>query len=126
MPGVSGRKERNMKRILSLLLCAVLLLALTGCKRAAGGAYKLDYITADGVRMTPSTFGMSISFTLEEEGQGTAVYNGSPMEIIWEDEGGKVTLTSPNGVLEFSKSGKTLILHSEGTLMFFTPVEEDD
>ena len=115
-----------MKRILSLLLCAVLLLALTGCTRAVGGEYRLDYITADGVRMTPSTFGMNISFTLEEEGQGTAVYNGTPVEITWEDEGGTVTLTGPNGVLEFSKNGRTLILHSEGTLMFFNPVEEDD
>ena len=115
-----------MKRILSLLLCAALLLALTGCTRAAGGAYKLDYITANGVRMTPSTFGMSISFTLDEEGQGTATYSGSTMEITWEDEGGLVTITGPNGVLEFSKSGKSLILHSDGTLLFFTPIEEDE
>lgn len=115
-----------MKRILSLLVCAALLLALTGCARAAGGAYKLDYITADGMRMSPGTYGMNISFELDEEGRGTATYGGSTVEVKWEDDGSTVTLTGPNGVLEFSKSGKSLILHSEGTLLFFNPVEEDE
>lgn len=115
-----------MKRIATLLLCAALLLTLTACSKAAGGAYKLDYITADGMRFAPSSFGMNITFQLDSDGVGTANYSGTVMEITWTDEGGTVTVTGEQGTLEFTKSGKQLILHDEGTLLFFSPVEEED
>ena len=35
-------------------------------------------------------------------------------------------ITGPNGVLELTKDGKSLILHDEGTLLFFNPVEDED
>lgn len=115
-----------MKRILILLLCAALLLSLTACSKAAGGAYKLEYITADGMRFAPSSFGMNITFELDSDGIGTANYSGTVMEITWTDEGGTVVVTGDNGVLEFTKDGKALVLHDEGTLLFFTPVEDED
>ena len=115
-----------MRRLFALLLCAALLLALTGCSKAAGGSYKLEYITADGVRMLPSSFGMNISLDLEEDGVGTANYSGTVMDITWTDEGKTVLVTGPKGELEFRKDGKNLILHDNGTLLFFTLVETDD
>ncbi len=115
-----------MKRIAALLLAAALLLTLAGCAKAAGGSYRLEYITADGVRMTPSSFGMNISLELEEDGVGTADYSGTVMDITWTDEGGTVVVEGPNGELVFTKDGSSLILHSEGTLLFFKPVEEED
>lgn len=115
-----------MRRVFALLLCAALCLALVGCSRAAGGSYRLEYITADGVRMLPSTFGMSISLELEEDGVGTATYSGTLMNVTWTDEGKTVVLNGPKGELEFTKDGKALVLHDEGTLLFFTPVEEED
>ena len=115
-----------MKRGFALLLAVILLLSLVGCARAAGGSYFLDYITADGYRMKPSLFSMSITMELEEDGVGTANYNGTEMEITWTDTGRAVIVTGPNGELEFSKDGKKLILHDAGTILYFSPVEEED
>ena len=115
-----------MKRLLTLLLCAALLLSLTACSKAAGGSYKLEYITADGMRIPPGGFGLNISFELNADGVGTATYGGTVLDISWADKGGSVEITGPNGVLEFTKDGESLILHADGTLLFFNPVEEDD
>ena len=115
-----------MRRFRALLLAALLLLTLTGCARAAGGSYRLDYITANGIRIPPGGFGMNISFELESDGVGTATYSGTTLDITWTDNGSTVEITGPNGVLELTKDGKSLILHDEGTLLFFNPVEEDD
>lgn len=115
-----------MKRGIALLLAAILLLSLVGCARAAGGKYFLDYMTADGYRMKPSLFSMNVTLELEEDGVGTANYNGTVLDITWTDTGKAVVITGPNGELEFSKDGKTLILHDEGTILYFNPVEEED
>lgn len=115
-----------MKRMIGLLLAAFLLLGLAGCAKAAGGSYRLEYITADGIRMTPSSFGMNISLELEEDGVGTAVYSGTTLDITWTDEGSTVVVEGPNGTLSFTKDGSNLILHDEGTLLFFTSVEEEE
>lgn len=115
-----------MKRIFALLLAAILLLSLVGCARAAGGSYFLDYVTADGYRMKASLFSMSVTLDLEEDGVGTANYNGTVLDVTWTDTGSKVIVIGPNGELEFSKDGKNLILHDEGTILYFAPAEEDD
>ena len=115
-----------MKKILALLLTAALLLALTGCSRSVGGVYKLEYITAEGLRMNSSGFGMNVTLELSEDGVGTATYSGTRLDITWTEEGGTVILTGPNGELRLSKDVKALVLHSEGTMLFFTPVEEED
>ena len=75
--------------------------------------------------MAPSSFGMNITFKLEEDGVGTATYSGTSFEITWEEEGREVVLTGPNGELRLTRDGSDLILHSDGTLLFFTPAEED-
>ena len=111
-------------RLLCLLLAAALALGLAGCSRAVGGKYKLEYITADGVRMTPGTFGMVISFELDEDGVGTAVYGPDVLDITWDLDGGEVVLTGENGELRLTRDGSGLVLHSEGTMLFFTPVED--
>lgn len=115
-----------MRRCFALLLCAALFLSLAGCSKAAGGSYRLEYITANGVRITPGNVGMSISLDLGEDGVGTVTYSGTTMEITWTDEGKTVVIVGPNGELEFTKDGDALVLHDEGTVMFFKPVEEDD
>lgn len=115
-----------MKRLFLLLLCAALLVTLTGCASPAGGAYKLESITADGMRFTPSSLQMNMSLYLEEEGRGTATFSGTTVDVSWEDDGSTVTVTGPNCALEFTKSGKTLILHDNGTLLFFEPQETDE
>ena len=115
-----------MRRGAALLLAAILLLSLTGCARSAGGSYYLEYMTADGYRMKPNLFSMNITLELEEDGTGVANYNGTQLEITWTDEGSTVVMNGPNGELEFSKDGDKLILHDEGTILYFSPVEEDE
>lgn len=115
-----------MKRFWTLLLTAALVLSLSGCSRAAGGSYALEYITARGIRMSPGSLGMNISLELEKDGTGTASYGGAPLEITWKDNGSEVLVTGPKGELRFSKDGKRLVLHDEGTLLFFAPVEEEE
>lgn len=115
-----------MKRFFVLLSAVILLLSLVGCARAAGGSYFLDYMTADGYRMKPSLFSMSITLDLEEDGVGTANYNGTVLDVTWTDTGRKVIVTGPEGELEFSKDGKKLILHDKGTILYFSPVEEEE
>lgn len=115
-----------MKKILALLLAAALLLTLAGCSRSVGGTYTLEYITAEGLRMNPSGFGMNITFELSEDGVGTATYGGTKLSITWVEDGNTVVVTGPNGELKLTKDGKALILHDEGTLLFFTPKEEEE
>ena len=114
-----------MKRTIIALLLLALLATLTGCSRDVGGKYKLEYITADGERMNPAGFGMNITFELAEDGVGTAVYGGTSLDITWVEDGGDVVLTSGEKELRLTRDGKDLILHDEGTLLFFTPVEEE-
>ena len=115
-----------MKRGIALLLAAILLLSLAGCAKSAGGSYFLDYMTSDGYRMKPGLFSMSITLDLEEDGVGTASYNGTTLDITWTDTGRSVIVNGPNGELTFSKDGDKLILHDKGTILYFSPVEEED
>ena len=115
-----------MKRSLSLLLCAALLvLLLAGCSAEAGGEYTLVRITADGNEITPSSLGVSIRLTLEKEGAGTASWNGSPMQITWSQEGKKIYLSGESGILELTQSGKDLIYEQEGARWIFEPEKDD-
>ena len=115
-----------MKRYWLMMPVLFLCLTLASCAKAGSGVYKLAYYTADGVRMDPATFGISISFTLSEDGTGSASYVGNSVAITWIEEGSEVLVTGPNGELRFAQDGETLILHDEGTILFFTPVEEEE
>lgn len=115
-----------MRRFLLLALIAVLMLTLVGCSKAVGGTYRLDYITTDGVRLTPSTFGMIIDFTLEEDGVGVATYGSVTKEITWLEDGDEVVVKSEDQELRFTRDGKSLILHSDGTLLFFNLEEKEE
>lgn len=115
-----------MKRILSLLLITALILCLAGCSKAAGGTYQLEYITADGMRLSNVSFGMNISLNLENDGLGTATYSSTEIPITWTETGSSVTISGPNGNLVFIKDGRNLVLHSDGTLLFFCPPEEEE
>ena len=115
-----------MKRIITLLAAAALLLTLVGCSKAVGGTYKLEYCTAEGVRFSPSNIGMIISFELNEDGTGSASNGAAELEITWEEDGSTVVVNSPDRKLEFSKDGENLVLHDEGTMLFFVLQEEEE
>ncbi len=115
-----------MKQILALFFALTICLSLTGCSDAVGGTYRLDYATADGVRLPPSKFGMNISFTLEEDGIGTATYSGTTTNLTWAEEGSEVVVTNDNKELRFYRDGKNLVLHDNGTMLFFVLEEEEE
>ena len=114
-----------MKRILTLLLSCLLCLCLVGCAKAVSGTYKLDYITTDGVRVSPSTLGLNMSFELLEDGIGTATYGPATVDLTWVEEGNELLISSENQELRFSRDGNTLVLHDDGTMLFFTLAEEE-
>ena len=116
-----------MKRLLVLLLAAAVLLTLfSGCAKQAGGEYHLDRVTTDGRRITPGELNLSIQFTLESDGSGSGVFNGNQRTFTWAEDDGTVTFSGSGKTLVFTKDGKDLLLHDEGTVLTFSPVEEDD
>ena len=112
-----------MKRMIAALLAAALLL-LAGCSKAVGGTYTLTHGTAEGKTWTADTLGMSFSFTLQEEGIGYGEYNRQKLDLLWSEEGNTVTLESRFGTMEFTKSGKNLLLHDNGVVLVFEPESE--
>lgn len=115
-----------MKRMLVLLLSMILCFCLMGCSNAVGGTYKLEYSVANGVRIPPSNVGMNITFELNEDGSGTALYGADTQVITWVEDGSTVVVSGSNGELRFSKDGENLVLHDEGTMLFFMLQEEEE
>ena len=113
-----------MKRVLCLLLATVLCLFFTACSKGVGGSYQLEYITTDGVRLPPSNLGMNISFELQEDGVGSASYGSTTVKITWAEDGNEIVVKSDDSELRFSRDGEKLILHDEGTILYFVPETE--
>lgn len=117
-----------MKRVFILLLATVLCLSITACSKGVGGSYQLEYITTDGVRLPSSKLNLNISFELLEDGAGSASYGSTTVKITWAEEGNKIVVKSSDAELRFSRDGKKLTLHDEGTILYFvaaTEAEED-
>ena len=115
-----------MRRFLSVTIALLLVVGLVGCSHAVGGTYTLTRATYDGKEIRPSSLGISAVFHLEENGLGTATWNGKSMEITWAETDDAVTVEGDHGVLEFRKAGKDLILHDEGAILYFTLPEEPE
>lgn len=113
-----------MKRILSVSLVFLLLICLVGCSHAVGGTYTLTRATYDGKQVKPSSLGMNVVLALDENGLGTASWNGEVQDITWAETGETVTLEGVNGTLVLTKAGKDLILHDKGAILYFTLPEE--
>lgn len=115
-----------MRRFLRILTAALLLLCLTACAHSVNGSYKLSYITFDGLRVSPSGYGLNISFELTEDGVGSASYSGTTVDISWVEDGDEILVTGPMGELRFARDGEKLVLHDEGTMLFFVPEPTED
>ena len=66
------------------------------------------------------------SFELNEDGSGSATFGAAEQEITWVEDGGTVVVNSADKTLEFSKDGENLVLHDEGTMLFFMLHEEEE
>ena len=109
-----------------LIVILVLLFALTGCSKAAGGAYELTRATYNGKAVNPANLSVNMRFELGQNGLGTATYNGVTVDVTWADNGKTVTVKDGEKTLEFTKDGKNLILHDNGTILYFTPAKNQD
>ena len=92
-----------MKRILSIILGAVLLLALcsTCCAEAevpVAGDYRLFTIDMMGEQTDPNSLGISASIVLREDGTGVMASNGEEEALsAWTAENGIITLYNASG-----------------------------
>ena len=114
-----------MKRKIAAVLAALILL-LAGCTKAVGGTYKLARGTAEGKSWSAESLGMNFSFTLEDDGIGHGQYNSQIVDLIWSESGNTVTVEGKFGTLEFTKSGKNLLLHDNGSVLVFEPYTETE
>ncbi len=107
------------RRIIAAGLVLLLVLALTGCSKSAGGVYKLTKATSNGTAFKPTDLSLNFTFTLQPDGTGSAVYNGTRVKLTWTETKSTVTVEGINGTLVFDKDGKNLILHDEGSILTF-------
>lgn len=117
-----------MKRLIALTLVTLsLLLLLTGCgARAVSGTYHLTKTTTEGRRIRPTEISLNSTFIFNDDGTGSASLNGSFRSFSWVEDDGTVTAVSNKGTLVFTKDGKDLLLHDNGTILTFEPEEADE
>lgn len=107
------------RRIIAAGLVLLLALALTACAKSAGGVYKLTKASNNGTVINPVDLGLNITFTLQSDGTGSGIYNGTPVSLTWTETKRTVTVEGINGTLVFDKEGKDLILHDQGSILTF-------
>ena len=117
-----------MKKLIALLLSAVLVLGLCACGGASGseditGRYDMVSITQDGVTIDVAEYLASLDIEaeayLELKANGFAVLCfGDTLDLVYEDgmiwpEG------EPEGKVPFTIDGKTLTMEQNGEKMVF-------
>lgn len=121
-------KEKIMKKLLSLLLVVVLTFSLVGCGNSnsakdLAGNYKAVSVKANGQEVDLSTLesaGMSVSLTIEEDGNGTMEFSGQKIELVFDADDMKVkSKDDKDGVLDFTFENDKLSFGYEGTEFSF-------
>jgi hypothetical protein len=117
-----------MKRLIALILTTLaVLFLLSGCgARAVEGKYTLTKTTTEARRIRPSEISMNSTFIFNDDGTGSANLNGNFRTFTWTEDDSTVTAVSSKGTLVFTKDGKDLLLHDDGTILTFEPEEEED
>lgn len=130
MKGTTPVKHVSPLRSLALLLSAVCLLALAGCssKNHAVGVYDLTTILRDGatleVDQLPQDSGaFSVTLDLKEDGtfslDQSAPDGSSSMTGVWEEQGGKILLTSGSNTLSAAWEDGVLTLEQDSQTLTF-------
>lgn len=118
-----------MKKILALLLAAIMLLSLTACgsgsddrddeesemeKRA--GTYVLESMSADGETVDAEDLGMEAYLELKKNGTGTMTMMGESTEVEWDED--SITVEGEKADLDFRGSRATITVEDEGEMVF--------
>ena len=118
-----------MKKTMALALVLVMLVALfAGCsgskgKYAAAGEYLCTSMTAEGLTMDPSAWGLEITLTLKDDGTGTLKYAGDetePKPLTWSQNGETMTITVDGEAAVATYKDNQVTLSQEDYEMIFT------
>ena len=121
----------KMKKVLALLLIAVMVFALTACSGGGGGkadkpspvgTFTLSGMSEDGEETSQedldllASLGLSVTMEIKEDGTGVLNLFGEEMEFTWDAD---------NIIVEGEKQpytfdGTTFTMESDGTSMTFT------
>lgn len=118
------------KRIITILLIAILTLSLVGCgnggsKASPAGTYTLTAMTENGEPLSQedldmlSSLGLSVSLIMNEDGTGSIQLFGEEKAFTWKG----TTLTMDGVDQEFEFDGTTIIIKDEGSELTFTKDE---
>ncbi len=112
-----------MKKTLALVLALVMMSAcLIACGSGGSsepveipGTWKLSKAKANGITVPASTLGFEMSFTFNEDGSASMLYEGETTDgLTWRQDGDVVKLGAYGmDLYDFAFDGKTLTLHED-------------
>ena len=122
------------KKMVALLLIAVLVFALTACSGGGGGAaskpspvgtYTLSGMEEDGEATSQedldllASLGLTVTLDIKEDGTGSINLFGEEMEFTWDED--NIIVDGEKQAYTFD--GTTFTMENEGTKMSFTKDE---
>lgn len=112
-----------MKKTLALVLALVLMSAcLAACSSGKSsepvsipGTWNLSKAKANGISVPASSLGFEMSFTFNEDGSASMLYEGETTDgLTWRQDGDVVKLGAYGmDLYDFAFDGKTLTLHED-------------
>lgn len=115
-----------MKKLVSLLLAILMLLALipAGAETTPAGTWYLVEVSSGSVSLQPSALGMKMILVLNEDGSAdiSTTYGEETTENkgTWAFEGNQVTISQDEGSISLTLEEDRLILTQEGGSMIFS------
>lgn len=121
---------KNFKKILAVLMIAVLAFGLVACGGGGGGAnkpspvgtYTLTGMTEDGEETSQedlelmASLGLTVTMEFKDDNTGALTLFGEAMEFTWDDS----NITMEGESVPYTFDGTTLTLEQDGTSMTFT------
>ncbi|MBR5239234.1 MAG: hypothetical protein IKW04_01495 [Clostridia bacterium] len=114
-----------MKKLLALLLAAMMVFTVVGCDKKGGAAIAGTY-TLTGAEMNGEALPMDgapeTAVTLNADGTGTVSEGEATTACTWTQEGDTVTLVAPEQErpLVLTLEGNALVIEESGVKMTFT------
>lgn len=111
-----------MKKTLALVLALVLMSAcLLACSSGSSepveipGTWNLSKAKASGITLPASQLGFEMSFTFNEDGSATMLYDGETTDgLTWKQDGDVIKLGAYGyDLYDLAFDGKTLTLHED-------------
>ena len=112
-----------MRRVLSVLVVAVMVFALVGCGGSDSkyvGKWKLTKASYAGIEMTAEEMGMDASMDIKSGGKVVLDLDGDKSEGKWEEKDGKLVITDDTDVeVTAEMKDNAIVLEYSGVNMVF-------